>query len=106
MYIRKKQLVVENGELKWKLMPIRFGIDAINQLMCEAENQGYVTEPIADGVCGLGIFILWGPTDQHRNFLIREVYENEWSSRHTVEQFTKMPKRMEQEIRKMRAELG
>lgn len=106
MYIRKKQMIIEDGELKWKLMPVRFDGDAIRQLVEKAERLGYETEPIADGVCGLGTFILWGPTDQYHSFLIREVYENEWTSKHTVEQFTKMPKRMEREIESLRAACG
>lgn len=105
MYIRKKQLVVENDELKWKLLPIRFNGDAIRQLMDEAEKQGYVTEPVAEGVCGFGTFLMWGPTEQHRNFLIREVYENEWTSRYTVEQFTKMPKKLMRDVEKMKVRI-
>ena len=106
MYLRKKQLVVENGELKWKFVPIRFSGEAIENLVDEAERMGYEVEPIAEGVCGLGTFILWGPTEQHRSFLIREVYENEWTSRHTVEQFTKMPVKMKRELEKMGVVLG
>jgi len=101
--IRSKQLVFENGTTKWKMVPIRFPGDAVRKFTDECMEIGYDLEVLAEGGVGYGTYILWAPTEQYNNFMIREVYENEWSSCYLVEQFRKMSKALEKEVVALRA---
>lgn len=102
--IRSKQFVCENGELKMKLMPIRFNGDVIKEFINSAFENGWEPEPLVEGTLGYGVFVMWAPQDGGNNFIVREVYENEWSSRYTVEQFRKPSKRLEKELEQLRAQ--
>ncbi len=102
--VRRKTLVYEDGQFKSKLVPIRFDTETIKNFIAETETLGYEMQFLREGVCGLGDFILWAPDNNFKNFLIREVYENEWTSRHTVEQFTKVTKKLQKIIDELEAE--
>ena len=57
-------------------------------------------EPIQlnEGGVGIGDWVLIAPDDDHYNFVIREVYLNEWSSAQTVRRCSKLSKKLLKEI--------
>jgi len=48
-----------------------------------------------EGVLGSGNWILFDTTGKLRSFVINEVYQNEWSSAHTIRGYKNLPKKYE-----------
>ena len=72
---------------------------AVDDLRDRLVNEyGYNTIQLHEGVLGSGSFVCLAPDDKHYNFVVREVYINEWSSGHTVRRCAKISKKLQSEI--------
>lgn len=58
---------------------------------------GYTIAQIRDGTLGYGKMVLLAPPG-YWNFVIEEIYLNEWSSGHTVRKCREISKRLQTEI--------
>jgi hypothetical protein len=63
-------------------------------------DKGYELVQLREGVCGLGDLVLLSNDEQKYNFVIREVYLNEWSSGHTMRKAAKISVALQAEIDK------
>ncbi len=70
-------------------------VDEFAQRLCE---RGWEYVQLLEGCLGSGDFVLIAPDDKHYNFVIREVYLNEWSSAQTIRRAAKISKRLQKEI--------
>ena len=59
---------------------------------------GYEWYQLREGTLGLGDVVFISPDDAHYNFVVREVYLNEWSSAHTIRRTAKISKALKQEM--------
>ena len=73
-----------------------YTLKACNDLIARyAEKAGMVVE-VQEGCLGLGVVALLDPVGKLKNFIIKERYENEWTSSHTIEtycDYNKVPKK-------------
>ena len=60
---------------------------------------GYEWFQLREGTLGIGDAVLISPDEKHYNFVVREVYLNEWSSAHTIRRCSKISKALEREMR-------
>lgn len=72
-----------------------YGSNAIGQALEMLANHGYDIVTIEEGCLGYGHIIALAPDDNHYNVEIQEKALNEWSSGHTVRNFAKISKRIE-----------
>lgn len=72
---------------------------AVDNLRDRLRNEyGYTSIQLSEGVLGSGSFVCLAPDEKHYNFVVREVYINEWSSGHTVRRTGKISKALRAEI--------
>ena len=57
------------------------------------EEHGYTAVQLNEGTLGVGDWVLLAPSGEYTNYIIKEVYLNEWSSGHTVERRIRIPKK-------------
>jgi hypothetical protein len=69
--------------------------DAFISKLCR---QGYEAIQLNEGSLGIGDWVLIAPDEKHYNFVIREVYLNEWSSAQTIRRCAKLSQRILKEI--------
>ncbi len=75
-----------------------YTLASINKLIDDCvNNHGYTIAQIRDGSLGYGKMVLVAPAG-YWNFVIEEVYLNEWSSGHTVRKCRAISKRLQTEI--------
>jgi len=72
----------------------KYSVSAIDSLLASAQKDGYTVVQISEGVLGHGHLLLLAPSPDWYNAEIQEVYLNEWSSAHTVRQFSKFSARI------------
>lgn len=72
-----------------------YSSNAVGQMIDFLAGYGYEIITIDEGCLGWGHIIALAPDDKHYNVEIQEKYLNEWSSGHTVRNFDKMSKRIE-----------
>lgn len=71
---------------------------SIDKLICELTERGYEAVNLRDGVLTSGDWVLIAPDDKHYNFVIRDVFINEWSAAQTVRRCAKISKALQSEI--------
>lgn len=59
---------------------------------------GYEWFQLREGVLGIGDVVLIAPDEKHYNFVVREVYLNEWSSAQTIRRCAKISKALKHEM--------
>lgn len=59
---------------------------------------GYEWIQLQEGSLGLGKVLFRAPDDKHWNYVVREVYLNEWSSAHTIRKCAKISAALQREI--------
>lgn len=57
------------------------------------DEHGYTAVQLNEGTLGAGDWVLLAPPGEYTNYIIKEVYINEWSSGHTVERRIRIPKK-------------
>lgn len=80
-----------------------YGCDAIAKLIADTADIGYECVEIEEGTLGYGYLVLIAPECPqegyyYKNFIIQEVYLNEWSSAHKVRTCRKLSKAILAEI--------
>lgn len=71
--------------------------DFINQMV----EKGYEAIQISEGSLGIGDWVLLSNNERKYNFVIREVFLNEWSSAQTIRRTAKISKALQAEIEKI-----
>lgn len=75
-----------------------YTLKSIEKLIADVtENHGYTIAQIRDGSLGLGKLVLIAPPG-YWNFIIEEIYLNEWTSGHTVRKCRAISARLQSEI--------
>lgn len=74
-----------------KAAPKSYCLEAVESLMQRYFEHGGSMEELKPGSLGYGLTILYDPAENLKTFVIREIYMNEWSSRHTIRGYNKMP---------------
>ena len=72
-----------------------YSTSAISKALDFLANHGYDIITVTEGTLGYGHIIALAPDDNHYNVEIQEKYLNEWSSGHTVRNFSKISPRIE-----------
>lgn len=76
-----------------------YTLESVEKLIEELESKhGYSMETISEGTLGLGKVVMIAPNDNMYNFVIQEVYLNEWSCEHSVRRCARISKRLQAEI--------
>lgn len=82
-----------------------FGCSEIAKLINACSEMGYTMEMFRPESLGYGSFVLVSPDENHWNFIVEEIYLNEWSSGHTVRRSMKISKKLQVEIDKYNMEM-
>ena len=86
-------------------MKTLYAVSATQEFIHEMiDKHGYGCIQLREGGVGLGDIVLRAPDEKHYNFLIREVYLNEWSSAQTISRRAKISKALQKEIDAAEAE--
>lgn len=70
----------------------------INDFINARIERGYEAVQLNEGTLGIGDWVLIAPDETKWNYIIREVYLNEWSSAQTLRKCRKLSKAIEKEI--------
>lgn len=68
-------------------------LETIERLISNYANVGGIVHEVGDNGVGLGTVILYNNGLEISNFVIKEIYLNEWSSTHTVRRYKELPKK-------------
>lgn len=82
-----------------------YTLSSIDKLIHDCMEIGYAIETCREGVLGYGKVVLIAPDERHWNFVITEVYLNEWSSAHSVRKCRTISKALQTEIDHYYAEM-
>lgn len=81
-----------------------YSISSTQEFISSMIEKGWDCIQLDEGVLGVGDLVLIAPDDKHYNFVIREVYLNEWSSGQTIRKCAKLSKKILKEIEKAELE--
>lgn len=102
-YYMKETLAVENGKLviKRKREPIHFEYQSVERFINSLCKYGYDCHQIDEGTLLIGDWICCPPENGNYAdyYVIRERYQNEWSSYMTVEPKRKLSARETEELK-------
>lgn len=70
-----------------------YSLETIEKLISDYANAGGIVHEVGDNGVGLGTVILYNDGLKLSNFVIKEIYLNEWSSTHTVRRYRELPKK-------------
>lgn len=70
-----------------------YSLQAIEKLMADYIDLGGIVYEVGDNGVGLGTVILYNNETKYCNYIVKEIYLNEWSSTHTVRRYSKLPKK-------------
>ena len=82
-----------------------YTLSSIDKLINECMEAGYMMQTCHEGTLGYGKVVLVAPDEHHWNFVITEVYLNEWSSAHSVRKCRTISKTIQMEIDRYYAEM-
>ena len=81
-----------------------YSISSTQEFIDSMIKKGWDCVQLDEGVLGVGDLVLIAPDDNHYNFVIREVYLNEWSSGQTIRKCAKLSQKVLKEIEKAELE--
>ena len=81
-----------------------YSISSTQEFISSMIEKGWDCVELDEGVLGVGDLVLIAPDDKHYNFVIREVYLNEWSSGQTIRKCAKLSQKILKEIEKAELE--
>ena len=81
-----------------------YSISSTQEFIDNMIAKGWDSVQLDEGVLGCGDLVLIAPDEKHYNFVIREVYLNEWSSGQTIRRCAKLSQKLLKEIDKAEAE--
>lgn len=68
-------------------------LQSIEKLIADYIDLGGLVYEVGDNGVGLGTVILYSNGTKYYNYIVKEIYLNEWSSTHTVRRYSKLPKK-------------
>lgn len=80
-----------------------YTINSTDEFISDRLYHGWNGIQLNEGVLGCGDWVLIAPTERHWNYIIREVYLNEWSSAQTIRRCRKLSQKILKEIEKVEA---
>jgi len=95
--IREKLVVVAMFNQNSKVMKLYYG-EIIDAVITKYLNAGGEVFQVSEGVLTSGDWILYDTSGKLKNFIIKEVYLNDWSSAQTIRSYKKLPKKYERMI--------
>lgn len=74
-------------------MKREIGLKQIEKLLSDYNDKGGTTFQLDEGCLGYGTILLYSYDETLKVFIIQEFYKNPWLSGHTVQTFSKLPKK-------------
>ena len=75
-----------------------YSVSAASRAIEQLLDQGYELIQLREGILGVGDCVLLSHDASKYNFIFHEKYLNEWSSGQTVRRFSKISKKLQEEI--------
>ena len=79
-------------------------VNSTDEFISDRLYKGWNGIQLNEGGVGCGDWVLIAPTERHWNYIIREIYLNEWSSAQTIRKCKKLSQKILKEIEKAEVE--